>query len=59
MRKSRRGGSDADITSDVYLGIEGTPFKFTDLKDNKVTIAEASALTGNTEEIEKFMRKHV
>lgn len=55
---SRSAVSAADVTSEVFLGVEGEPFKFTQCT-NQITIAEVSALTGKVEDVEKFIREHV
>jgi len=59
LRKSRIAISAADVSSEIYLGVEGdVPFNFTQCS-NKVTIAEISALGGNVEQVEQFIREHV
>ncbi|XP_052623225.1 uncharacterized protein LOC128128403 [Lactuca sativa] len=45
LRTSRKAVSDADISNEFTLGIPGEPFSFSHCV-NKVTVAEASALTG-------------
>ncbi|KAK9747891.1 hypothetical protein RND81_02G021800 [Saponaria officinalis] len=58
LRASRTGVSDADMTSEYTLGVPGQPFAFTQCQ-NKVTLAEASALTGDVSQVEVFIREHV
>lgn len=58
LRMSRSAVSAADVTSEVFLGVEGEPFKFTQCT-NQITIAEVSALTGKVEGVEQFIREHV
>lgn len=58
LRMSRSAVSAADVTSEVFLGVEGEPFKFTQCT-NQITIAEVSALTGKVEDVEQFIREHV
>ncbi|XP_010555243.1 PREDICTED: signal recognition particle receptor subunit beta-like [Tarenaya hassleriana] len=58
LRTSRSAISAADIANDFTLGIDGQPFSFTHCL-NKVTVAESSGLTGQTAEIEQFIRVHV
>lgn len=59
LRKSRIAISAADVSSEIHLGVEGDSlFNFTQCS-NKVTIAEVSALTGNVEQVEQFIREHV
>jgi signal recognition particle receptor subunit beta len=59
LRKSRIAISAADVTSEIHLGVEGdSSFSFTQCS-NKITIAEISALTGNVEQVEQFIREHV
>lgn len=50
--------SDADITSEYTLGESGQPFTFSQCH-NKVTLAEASGLTGDISQVEAFIREHV
>ena len=51
--------SSADVSSEIYLGVEGEDlFNFTQCS-NKITIAEVSALTGKVEQVEQFIREHV
>lgn len=58
LRMTRSTVSTADITSEIFLGVEGEPFKFSHCT-NQITIAEVSVLTGKVEEVEKFIREHV
>ncbi|XP_074319575.1 uncharacterized protein LOC141656537 isoform X1 [Silene latifolia] len=58
LRASRTGVSDADITSEYTIGVTGKPFTFTQCH-NKVTLAEASALTGDVSQVEVFIRDNV
>ncbi|XP_030961003.1 uncharacterized protein LOC126718461 isoform X1 [Quercus robur] len=58
LRASRSSISEADIANDYTLGIPGEAFSFSHC-DNKVTVAEASGLTGVTNQVEQFIREHV
>lgn len=58
LRTSRNAISEADVTNEYTLGIPGQAFAFTQCI-NKVTVAEASALTGEISEAEQFIRDHV
>lgn len=58
LRVSRSGVSDADIANDYTLGIPGEVFSFSQCI-NKVTIGEASGLTGEISQVEEFIRAHV
>ncbi|GAV61008.1 SRPRB domain-containing protein, partial [Cephalotus follicularis] len=58
LRASRSAVSDADIANDFTLGVSGESFSFTQCI-NKVTVAEASGLTGETSQVEQFIREHV
>lgn len=58
LRASRSAISDADISNDFTLGIPGEAFAFSQCR-NKVTIAEASGLTGEVAQVEQFIREHV
>lgn len=58
LRASRSSVSEADIANDYTLGIPGEAFSFSHC-DNKVTVAEASGLTGVTNQVEQFIREHV
>ncbi|KAG7012804.1 Signal recognition particle receptor subunit beta [Cucurbita argyrosperma subsp. argyrosperma] len=50
--------SDADISNDFTLGVPGKAFSFTQCH-NKVSVAEASGLTGEVSEVEQFIRENV
>ncbi|KAL8150977.1 hypothetical protein V2J09_020785, partial [Rumex salicifolius] len=58
LRTTRTGISDADVTNEYMLGVPGQPFAFSQCA-NKVTVAEASALTGEISQVEQFIREHV
>ncbi|GAB4845711.1 hypothetical protein Ancab_039114 [Ancistrocladus abbreviatus] len=58
LRTSRTAISDADIISEYTLGVPGEPFSFSQCY-NKVTVAEASGLTGEVWQAEQFIREHV
>lgn len=58
LRASRTGLSDADITSEYTLGVPGQTFTFSQCQ-NRVTFAEASALTGDISQVEDFIGEHV
>ena len=58
LRVSRSAISTADIANDFTLGTEGEVFSFSHCH-NKVTVAEASGLTGETDEVQEFIREHV
>ncbi|XP_072957008.1 uncharacterized protein [Typha angustifolia] len=58
LRASRNVITTADISTDVMLGVPGEPFSFTQCQ-NKVTVAEASALTGDVSQVEQFIRENV
>ncbi|CAL9223518.1 unnamed protein product [Arabidopsis halleri] len=58
LRVSRSAISTADIANDFTLGIEGEVFSFSHCQ-NKVTVAEASGLTGETDQVHEFIREHV
>ncbi|ESQ50565.1 hypothetical protein EUTSA_v10022817mg [Eutrema salsugineum] len=58
LRVSRSVISAADITNDFTLGIEGELFSFSHCL-NKVTVAEASGLTGETDQVQDFIREYV
>ncbi|XVF13698.1 hypothetical protein REPUB_Repub08aG0230200 [Reevesia pubescens] len=58
LRASRSAISAADISNDFTLGVPEEVFAFTQCR-NKVTVAEASGLTGEVAEIEQFIREHV
>lgn len=50
--------SEADVSNDYTLGIPGEVFVFSHC-NNKVTIAEASGLTGDISQVEQFIRESV
>ncbi|XVE65355.1 hypothetical protein DITRI_Ditri07aG0174300 [Diplodiscus trichospermus] len=58
LRESRSAISAADISNDFTLGVPGEAFAFSQSR-NKVTIAEASGLTGDIAAVEQFIREHV
>ncbi|KAK3013979.1 hypothetical protein RJ639_008139 [Escallonia herrerae] len=58
LRASRTALSAADITNEFTLGVPGETFAFS-LCHNKVTVAEASGLTGDISQLEQFIREHV
>lgn len=58
LRASRTAISDADISSEYTLGVPGQPFQFSQCT-NKVTVGEASGLTGEISQVEQFIREHV
>ncbi|CAN1151173.1 Signal recognition particle receptor subunit beta, partial [Linum perenne] len=58
LRASRSAVSDADVANDHTLGTPGKPFSFSQCT-NKVSIGEASGLTGKITEVEQFIREHV
>ncbi|PQQ13835.1 signal recognition particle receptor subunit beta [Prunus yedoensis var. nudiflora] len=58
LRASRSAISAADIANDFTLGVPGEPFSFHQCQ-NKVTVAEASGLTGDISQVEQFIRDHV
>ncbi|XVF52286.1 hypothetical protein PTKIN_Ptkin05aG0007000 [Pterospermum kingtungense] len=58
LRASRTAISAADISSDFTLGVPGEAFTFSQCR-NKVTVAEASGLTGEVAQVEQFIREHV
>ncbi|KAE8023490.1 hypothetical protein FH972_009179 [Carpinus fangiana] len=58
LRASRSAISAADISSDFTLGVPDEVFSFSQCH-NKVTVAEASGLTGETSQVEQFIREHV
>jgi hypothetical protein len=55
---TRSAISSADVTSEISLGVEGKPFKFSQCV-NQVSTAEMSALNGQVEEVERFIREQV
>ncbi|CAM6037983.1 unnamed protein product [Sphagnum compactum] len=58
LRLTRSAISSADVTSEISLGVEGEPFKFSQCV-NQVSTAEMSALNGQVEEVERFIREQV
>ncbi|CAN6454424.1 unnamed protein product [Victoria cruziana] len=58
LRASRNAISAADIGNEFMLGEPGKPFAFSECC-NKVTVTDASGMTGEISEIEHFIRKHV
>ncbi|EOY25233.1 Signal recognition particle receptor subunit beta isoform 1 [Theobroma cacao] len=58
LRASRSAISAADIANDFTLGEPGEAFAFSQCR-NKVTVAEASGLTGEVAQVEQFIREHV
>ncbi|XP_043725210.1 signal recognition particle receptor subunit beta-like [Telopea speciosissima] len=58
LRASRNAISAADISNEFTLGIVGEAFAFSQCH-NKVTIAEASGLTGDIVQAEQFIREHI
>lgn len=58
LRQSRSAISAADIASDFTLGVPGAAFVFSQCQ-NRVTVAEASGLTGDISQVEEFIREHV
>ncbi|PON44851.1 Small GTP-binding domain containing protein [Parasponia andersonii] len=58
LRASRTAVSEADIANEFTLGVPGDAFSFTQCH-NKVTVAEASGLTGEISQVEQFIREHV
>ncbi|KAF8408249.1 hypothetical protein HHK36_007397 [Tetracentron sinense] len=58
LRASRTTVSAADIANEFTLGVTGEAFVFSHCH-NKVTVAEASGLTGEISQVEQFIREHV
>ncbi|KAG7536830.1 Small GTPase superfamily ARF/SAR type [Arabidopsis suecica] len=58
LRASRSAVSTAVIANDFSIGIEGEVFSFSHCY-NKVTVAEASGLTGETVQIQDFIREYI
>ncbi|XP_027768738.1 signal recognition particle receptor subunit beta-like isoform X1 [Solanum pennellii] len=58
LRTSRTAVSDADISNEYTLGVPGEPFAFSQCH-NSIIIAEASGLTGEISQLEKFIRENV
>uniref|UniRef100_M1BVH2 Signal recognition particle receptor subunit beta n=1 Tax=Solanum tuberosum TaxID=4113 RepID=M1BVH2_SOLTU len=58
LRTSRTVVSDAHISNEYTLGVPGEPFAFSQCH-NRVIVAEASGLTGEISQLEKFIRENV
>ncbi|KAK6776309.1 hypothetical protein RDI58_027310 [Solanum bulbocastanum] len=58
LRTSRTAISDADISNEYTLGVPGEPFAFSQCH-NRIIVAEASGLTGEISQLEKFIRENV
>ncbi|XP_038982670.1 signal recognition particle receptor subunit beta-like [Phoenix dactylifera] len=58
LRTSRNAISSADIADEYTLGVPGEAFSFSQCR-NKVSVAEASGLTGEVSQVEQFIREHV
>lgn len=58
LRASRTAVSAADIANEYTLGVVGETFAFSQC-NNKVTVADSSALTGDISQLEQFIRDHV
>ena len=58
LRASRSAISEADIKNEFTLGVPGEAFSFSHCY-NKVTVAEASGLTGEIAQVEQFIREYV
>ncbi|CAN1320843.1 Signal recognition particle receptor subunit beta [Linum perenne] len=58
LRQSRSSVSDADVANDHTLGTPGKPFSFSQCT-NKVSIGEASGLTGKIDDVEQFIMENV
>lgn len=58
LRASRSAMSAADIANDFTLGVPGEAFSFSQCQ-NKVTVGEASGLTGEISQVEQFIREHI
>ncbi|KAM7269698.1 hypothetical protein ACFE04_025195 [Oxalis oulophora] len=58
LRASRSAVSDADVTNECTLGVPGEAFSFTHCL-NKVSVADASGLTGEISQVELFIREYV
>lgn len=58
LRASRTAISSADISNEYTLGVPGEAFVFNHCH-NKVATAEASGLTGDTSQLEQFIREYV
>ncbi|KAL6956786.1 hypothetical protein U1Q18_017095 [Sarracenia purpurea var. burkii] len=58
LRVARTAVSAADIANEYMLGVLGETFAFSQCQ-NKVTVAEASGLTGEITHLEQFIREYV
>ncbi|PKA61706.1 hypothetical protein AXF42_Ash008536 [Apostasia shenzhenica] len=58
LRTSRTAISSADVSSEYTLGVSGEAFSFSQCH-NKLSIAEASGITGEISQAEQFIREHV
>ncbi|GFZ00070.1 signal recognition particle binding protein [Actinidia rufa] len=58
LRTSRTALSAADIANEYSLGVPGEAFAFSQCQ-NKVTVTEASGLTGEISQLDLFIREHV
>eukprot|EP00245_Coleochaete_scutata_P015523 TRINITY_DN6948_c0_g3_i1.p1 TRINITY_DN6948_c0_g3~~TRINITY_DN6948_c0_g3_i1.p1 ORF type:complete len:274 (+),score=30.67 TRINITY_DN6948_c0_g3_i1:56-823(+) len=58
LRTTRKAISSADLASEVSLGVEGEPFKFTQCV-NRITLVDAAVTAGKLSEIEHFIRELV
>ncbi|GFP97468.1 signal recognition particle receptor subunit beta [Phtheirospermum japonicum] len=58
LRASRTSLSTADVTNEYTLGVPGEAFAFHQCY-NKITVAEASGLTGDISQLEQFIREYV
>ncbi|RDX80836.1 Signal recognition particle receptor subunit beta, partial [Mucuna pruriens] len=58
LRESRSAISAADIANEFTLGVPGEPFSFIQCH-NKVSLQDASGLTGEISQLEQFIREYV
>eukprot|EP00262_Sarcandra_glabra_P013958 TRINITY_DN3974_c0_g1_i1.p1 TRINITY_DN3974_c0_g1~~TRINITY_DN3974_c0_g1_i1.p1 ORF type:complete len:257 (+),score=46.31 TRINITY_DN3974_c0_g1_i1:286-1056(+) len=58
LRTSRTAVSSADIANEITLGVTGEVFSFSQCL-NKVSVGEASGLTGEISQVEQFIRENV
>lgn len=58
FRASRSAISAADVVNEFTLGVPGEAFAFSQCH-NKVTVADASGLTGEISQLEEFIREYV
>nr|GMD17497.1 signal recognition particle receptor subunit beta-like [Ipomoea batatas] len=58
LRASRTAVSNADISNEITLGTPGEPFSFSQCQ-NQIVVGEASGLTGETCQLEQFIRANV